>query len=151
MSFTIDWWHLLTTVITFAGALCRRSTTYGHLIEIDAPDAEDGRQGRSHECSPHSCNPRGEISDNMYNYLAFCELHGKLEPKTICRSDDMEFERQEVTSLTLGFTWKQCVSLRPWGKSWGMFFLFGGKEKQNKQQTGAHTSWGLTVMNFNHP
>lgn len=29
--------------------------------------------------SSHSCSPKGEISDNMYNYLAFCELHGKLE------------------------------------------------------------------------
>lgn len=147
MSFTIDWWHLLTTVITFAGAPCRRSATYGHLIEIDAPDGEDGRQGRSCECFPHSSIPRGEISDNKYNYLAFCELHGKLEPNTICRSDDMESERQEVTSLTLGFTWKKCASVRPWGT----FFLSGGKEKQNKQKSEAHTSWGLTVLHFNHP
>lgn len=29
--------------------------------------------------SSHSCSPKGGISDNMYNYLAFCELHGKLE------------------------------------------------------------------------
>lgn len=47
--------------------------------------------------SPHSCSPKGEISDNMYNYLAFCELHGKPEGfffrplHTICSTDDIPF------------------------------------------------------------